>query len=359
MNTTSLDNFREEVNQVREYFKHIQYINEVVSYTSLKTDSKDIQLLLNILQDHHKSFRTNRKIFEYKASIISLYGLLEKYIEIWIEEYLDSLSNLASEYAQIDEKLRNNHFELSLKLISTITSRESGKYQHLTKEKILEKLYKCISNAPEYNLNTEAFILLSGNLKHKQIVNLFELINISLNKSLKENQTLIQYIQKETQTTSIANIKTDTLYNKINDLVERRNQIAHGSEILDILSISQLAPYLDFLERYCQAIFETLLEEFIRQESIHAFQKIENVVKIIANKIIAFEIENYTIKVGDVLIIKTGEGNFCKKHILTIELDNISHQELTITGKTNIAISVDPKIKDGQSFYILKKPIIS
>jgi hypothetical protein len=358
MDTISLDNFKEEINQVREYFKHIQYVNEIVSYTSLKTDSSDVQLLLKTVQDHHKQFRTNRKIFEYKASIISLYGLLEKYVEIWIEEYLNSLSNLVSEYAQIDEKLKNNHFELSLKLIITITSRESAKYQHLTKETILEKLYKCISNSPEYNLNTEAFILFSGNLKHKQIVNLFELINISLNKSLKENQTLIQYIQQESQNISIANIKTDTLYNTINDLVERRNQIAHGSEILDILSISQLDPYLEFLEKYCQAIFETLAEDFIKQESIYVFQEIKNVVKVIANRILAFEIENYTIKVGDILIVRTGEGNFYKKHILTIELDNISHQELMIVGKTNIAISVDPKIKDSQSFYILKKPII-
>jgi hypothetical protein len=142
------------------------------------------------------------------------------------------------------------------------------------------------------------------------------------------------------------------LYNTINDLVERRNQIAHGSEILDILSISQLVPYLEFLDKYCQAIFEILNEEFIKQESLHSFQKIENVVKIVANRILAFEIENYTIKVGDMLIVKTVEGNFHKRPILTIQLDSISHQELIITEKINIAISVELKIKENQSFYI-------
>jgi hypothetical protein len=355
MHTVSLESFKKEINQVREYFKHIQYVNHLVFYTVSQTDNEEIKALLNKLKDHHRSFRTNQKIFEYKASIISLYGLLEKYIEIWIKEYLDSLSGLVIEYSQVDEKIRNNHFELSLKLINTITSRESAKYQHLKKEQVLERLNECIVNPTSYKFNTEAFVLPSGNLKHKQIVRLFELINVSLNEGLKRNKTLIEYILNDKQIKNIANINTDSLYNIINDLVERRNEIAHGSEILEILSISGLEPYLEFLEKYCQAIFETLIEEFIKQESMYNFQKIEKGFQIFGNKILAFELENYRIKVGDILIIETTEGNFYKKPILTIELNKISSTELIITEKTKIAVSVEPKIKENQTFYIVKQ----
>jgi RiboL-PSP-HEPN len=355
MNAISLNSFKKEVNQIREYFKHIQYTNDVIGYNISETDPNEIQSLLNTLKDHDRSFRTNKKIFEYKASIISLYGLLEKYVETWIKEYLDSLCFVVSDYERIDEKIRGNHFELSLKLINTITSRENSKHQHLTKEIVLEKLYKCVANPISYSFNTEAFVLSSGNLKHKQIVSLFELINLNLNASLKKNQTLTQYIQNEKQAINIANTNTDILYNKINDLVERRNQIAHGSDVQDILGVSELEPYLQFIENYCQAIFEILSEEFIKQESIHIFQKIENVIKIISGKILAFEIGEYTIKVGDMLIIETADGSFFKKPILTIELDKVSHQELVITDKAKIAVSVDIKIKENQTFYILIK----
>ncbi|MBW4505143.1 MAG: hypothetical protein KME64_01270 [Scytonematopsis contorta HA4267-MV1] len=356
MNATSLESFKKEINQVREYFKHIQYVDNMVAYAVSPTDSEEIKVLLNKLKDHHRSFRTDKKIFEYKASIISLYGLLEKHIEIWIKEYLDSLAVLAIDYNNIDEKIRNNHFELSLKLINTIASRESAKYQHLTKEQVLKKLNECIVNPASYKFNTEAFVLLSGNLKHKQIVKIFEMINVNLNEELKKNRTLIQYFENDRGITNISNIDTDILYNKINDLVERRNQIAHGSETLDnILDISELEPYIQFLEKYCQAIFEILSEELIKKESIYTFQKIENVVKIFGNKILAFEIENYTIKVGDILIVETIEGKFFKKTILTIELNKKTHTELTITEKTNIAISVEPNIKENQKFYIVKQ----
>lgn len=186
MNPTSLQSFAKEVNQVREYFKHIKYVNDMVDCTVSQVDNEQIKSSLNMLIDHYRGFGTDKKIFEYKASIVSLYGLLEKYVEIWIKEYLDSLSNLVIEYSKINEKIRNNHFDLSLKLISSITSRESAKYQHFIKEKVLEKLNECIVNPINYKFNTEAFVLLSGNLKHKQIVKLFELINVSLNEALKK-----------------------------------------------------------------------------------------------------------------------------------------------------------------------------
>lgn len=353
MNIQSLENFKIELNQIKEYLKHIQYVNDLTAYAIIDTDNGQIKELLNRLKEHDRGFRTNQRIFEYKASIISLYGLLEKYVEIWIKEYLDSLSKVVPEYNQVDEKIRINHFELSLKLINTITTRESAKYQHITKEEVLKKLNECIVNPSDYQINTDAFVLLSGNLKHDKIVDLFKDLNLDLNNELLKNEDLNNEIGLNK--TTISQKSKDDLYNKINYLVERRNQIAHGSEVLDILSISALEPYIRFLEKYCQSIFEILVEQLIKQESIHTFQKIEKVIKVYDSKILAFEINNYTIKVGDVLIIETQENRFYKKPILTIELDKKDYQELTITEKTNIGVSVEPKIKDNQTFYIVKK----
>ena len=354
MNIESLESFTREVNQIREYLKHIQYVNDVAAYSVLETDNQQIRKLLNTLKDHDRSFRTDKRIFEYKASIISLYGLLEKYVELWIKEYLDSLSNVVPEYNKIDQKIRDNHFELSLKLINTITTRETAKYQHLTKEEVLKKLNDCIVNPTKYQINTDAFVLLSGNLKHNKIVELFNKLNLDLNDELLKNEELKNEIGLNQNT--ISRIEKDIVYNKINDLVERRNQIAHGSEeVDDILSISELEPYIQFLDKYCQAIFQTLFEQLIKQESIHIFQKIENVIDTYANKVLAFELKNYTIKVGDMLIVETKEGRFYKKPILTIELNKTEYRELTIIEKTSIGVSVEPKIKNNQTFYIIKK----
>lgn len=352
MNRISLDSFQKELNQIREYLKHIDYVNKVANYDVLEGDNEQLKTLINNLKQHYKSFGRDKRIFEYKAVIISLYGLLEKYIEIWIKEYLDSLSKLIPNYNQIDEKIRNNHFEFSLKLINTITTRETAKYQHLKKEEVLQKLNSCIVSPQNYQINAEAFVLLSGNLKHKKIVELFRLLNINLNSKLVSNENLNHKIGLSKG--EITRRETDILYNKVNDLVVRRNEIAHGSKIPELLAISELEAYIDFLEVYCQAIFEILFEELIKQESIHNFQKIKVVHNVWQNSILGFEIENYIIKVGNILIIETREGKFYKRPILEIQLNNKSYQELTIKEKTNIAVRVKPKIKENQTFYLVK-----
>jgi len=351
MNTISLENFKKEVEQIREYLRHIEYVDAVASCVVVETDNEQIKTSTNQLKEHLRSFGRDKRIFEYKAAIISLYGLLEKYVELWIKEYLDSLASLVPEYNQIDEKIRDNHFEFSLKLINTIMRRESAKYQHLTKEKILHKLNSCIVGHEKYQINAEAFVLSSGNLKHKKIFDLFKLLNINLNDKLMKNESLKREIGLQNPENK------DILYNKINELVERRNEIAHGSETSDIyiLSVSELEPYIQFLDVYCQAIFEILSEEFIKQESKYTFQKIETVIEIFYDETLYFEIENYTIKVGDMIIIETTKGIFSKKPILKIELDSVSYPELEISEKTNVAVWVEPKIKENQTFYIARK----
>jgi len=357
MNEISLDKFKQEIDQVRDYLKHVEYVDKISSHTFDQSVLKSVDELIEIneFKEHYKKFKTSKKIFEYKASIISLYGLLEKYIEIWIKEYLDSLSDVVTNYSEITEKIKNFHFDLSLKLINTITSRDSAKFQRLTKEEVLQKLNKCITSNDKYRFNTEAFIISSGNLKHNKIVFLFDSIDIELNKLLKRNQTLIKLIQDEQQTENIANIHSDDLYNRINDLVERRNEIAHGSEPPNILSNSELETYIEFLEKYCQAIFEILTEQFIKQKSIYKFEKIKKVINVYTNSILAFEIENYVIRVGDALIVETGEGKFYEKYINSIQLDKQPYQELSIYEKKNIAIGVEPRISKNDTFYIVKK----
>lgn len=347
MNQALLNDFKKEINEISEYFRHTEYISNVITLNNCEELPP-----LQQLQEHHIKFRTSRKKFEYKASIISLYGLLERYIEIWVHEYLGSLCRLVDDYSRLDKKIRDNHFDLSLKLIAIITSRENAKYQHLSKERIINRLHSCIYNSSSYSINPEAFTISSGNLKHKRIVSLFETINISLNSELKNNKRLKEYFQVERQISNIANLPTENLFNTIDDLVERRNQIAHGSDISDILDISALEPYLQFLEKYCQAIFETLDKEAIKQESIHKFKKIDRVIKVIDNSILACEIENKAIKVGDRLIIETVDSDFYKTSILNIQVDNQSYPEIEITDRREIAVKVDRRIKQNQSFYI-------
>ena len=73
---------------------------------------------------------------------------------------------------------------------------------------------------------------------------------------------------------------------------------------------------------------------------------------MINNSILAFEIENKTIRVGDRLIIETVDGDFYRTSVLSIQLDNESYSEIEITDQRQIGVKVDCRIRQNQSFYI-------
>jgi len=360
MNTTSLATFEKEVEQIRQYIQHIHYVDNAVKYSN---SERNVYVpALHRLKIHHRRHSSNKKKFEYKAIIISLYGLLERYIEIWVEDYLNAISALMP-YSLLYEKIRTSHFELSMKLISIIMEGKWDKYKSLTEEKVLKNLHNCLENQENYKLNTNAFTIRSGNLKHKRITSIFSTLNININDKLIKNETLNQATKINKKI--IKNKEKDALYAKINDIVDRRNDIAHGSEIDNFLNNSELTAYVDFLEKYCQAIFEVLMWEYLRIESTHKFQEIMVKHEVWNESTLGFEIEQYTvdqafalfevISEGDMIIIETTDGRFYKKPILELQKENVRYSSLLITDKTDIAIRVEPPIKKNWKFYIQRK----
>lgn len=355
MHSSSLENFKIELNQIREYLKHIEYVTNIVADFSFENDAISIANSLIDFKEHYKKNHRDKKVFEYKSIVISLYGLLERYVETWIKEYLDFLSVTITDYNEIDEKLRNNHFKLSIQLITMITSRDSAKYEHIVKEDILKRLNECITHIKPYKLNSDAFTISSGNVKHNKIVELFALIGIKLNEELKRNMTFNEYLKRYLDTEHISNLETENLYSRINDLVDRRNDIAHGVSITNTVGQDELLDYCSFLENYCMALFDILTEKSIEQESIHKFEKIEVIHKVINNSILGFELSNYFIKVGDFVIVETSDNHFYKKAILSLQKNRESYNELQVQEKTDIGIGLEPTINNNCTFYLPKK----
>jgi hypothetical protein len=346
--------FKKDIDSIREYIKHIKLINNIGlknrdSTEKLLGDSQ-LKNSLNEFSEHLYSFSTDKKLFEHKAIVISLYGVLEKHIGIWIQEHIDTLPNIIISYDKLPEKIYKSHFDLSIKLISLISENKFSKYEHLKKEDVLIRLSSCINNSLDYKLNSDSFTPLSGNLKHSKIVEAFKPLDIDIVKNLKNNNKFSKFL-KETYGDNIAN-KGDELFAKIDDLVTQRNDIAHGVNIDNILNITEFDDYIEFLENYGQAIFETIIEKEIQYEASFLYTEIKNIKGVYNKKILCFEIENNKIKVGDNIIIKTTDDNFIKKEILEIQKDNEVFDELDITDKTDIGINLGSGIAKNQIFYI-------
>lgn len=347
MQEISLQNFKDDIFNIKEYIKHISLVDKI------KSSNHDIETeSLKEFCEHIHSFGTDKKIFEYKAIVISLYGILEKYINNWVQEHIELLPYLAKKYDDLPEKIRKNHFDLSIRLISLVSENRLSKYEHLQKEDILINLSSCLESSFLYTLNGEAFTPLSGNLKHQKIVDALNNLDIDLQRSLKTNSEL-KVLWVEEYGNNIEN-RGSELFSIIDDLVTRRNDISHGANIDDILNITRFSEYIKFLEHYGIAIFEAILEKEAEYESKYIFEKIDNIKGVFKQgSILCFEIENSNIKVGDYIIVQA-KNRFIKKEIVSIEVDKENVDNIYFNEKTDVGVNLGNGITQNQVFYIKK-----
>jgi len=331
MKKSSLGNFKKDINNIREYIEHIDLVNKVEQNNREEIDDKSIKKFIQ----HFRKFSREKKRFEHRAVIISLYGILENHINLWVQEHIDNIPLILKDDSLLSSKLIASNFKLSIELISIILKQKNNpKYENIDKENILKKL-----NSVDFELNSEAFISASGNLTHQKIVELFAPLEIDAKKI---NKNPIIHSKKST----------------IDTLISLRNEISHGTKIDNI--ITEFSDYIDSLEEYGKALFSILEEKEeiykIIYEIKHNFYKIEKIYDVIDNSILLFEIRNNTLSVGDYIIILVN-GDLFKNKVLSIELDNEKIEKVETDDMQNIGVKLESNfnIKKNQTFYIKKR----
>ena len=323
MQEDSLESFKKDINNIREYIEHINLVNNIPK------ENNDLhkKSLKNFIK-HLRSFNREKKLFEYKAIIISLYGILENTISKWIQEHIKNVSIIVSDYDSLGDKFKVEHFNLSIKLISLIIENRHSKFDNINKNNILENLNQSIVSPSDFKLNSEAYIPLSGNLKHIKIIEALKPLNIDLN-------TLTSILHRETI--------------KIDDLVGRRNDIAHGVEIDNILGISEFEDFISALQIYMTNIFNIIVEQEIK----YHFQE-KNVFYIDEpkkffqnNQVCIINLKDTELKIGDILFIEKN-NRFSQVTIIDIQEDGKS---IKSTNKGEVGLKIDNPIKKNSKIW--------
>jgi len=329
MKISSLENFKKDINNIEEYIKHIEFVNEIEENN---IEDESIKQFLK----HFDAFKREKKRFEHRAVIISLYGILENHINLWVKEHINNIPLILKDDSLLSPKIKDFHFKLSIDLITTILKQKNNpKYEDMDKDKILKKL-----NSDDFELNSEAFISSSGNLTHQKIVELFAPLEIN-KKKINKNLVI-----KKRQST-------------IDTLILLRNEISHGTNIAETLI--DFSVYINSLKDYGEALFYILQEKEdeyqIAYEIKYEFFKIEKVHNIINNSILLFELKNNSIKIGDVIIIESSNGDLYKKEILSIEIDEVKIDKVETENRIDVGVDLtsDFNIKRNQNFYIKKR----
>jgi hypothetical protein len=297
--------------ELKELRSHIKFID------NLNID------ILSTSENYEYSKSSAKRKFEYCSAIISLYGLIENYIEKFCFEYSEILENKIPSYEFLDSKFANNHFDLTIDLIKKVSEKKYSKYASIKKENLVSNLNNCLTFQQPYKLNREAFTINIGNLKHSKICDTIGNLNIKLNEKLKE--------------VYLINTQTENAFNKIDDLVQRRNEIAHGN-VQDILDTTEIVLYIDFVEKYLFSIGKIMKNEIQQLDLL--YKKINKCILLNDTKVFNGNIigipngKDLNFEIGDKMIIQKSNNIMTSSDIINIK--NFENNIVTIKINHNI-----------------------
>lgn len=304
-------------NDLLELRNHLRFI-EQINVDILPTSSN---------YEYNKS--SSKRKFDYSSLIISLYGLVENYIERFCFEYTENIEKIIPSYDLLEEKFTDCHLNLSIELIKKVTENKHLKFANINRENIINNLSHCISIKTNYRLNKEAFTINTGNLKHSKICETIGFLNIKLEEKLRQINCF--------------NVHTENTFNKIDDLVQRRNEISHGN-IQDILDTTAVEPYIDFTENYLLSIGQILQQELIKLDlQIRKNNSIE------ISDVVYFSPKIIGIANGAGLDLKNGDKLLIEKSfniVNSCEIVEIKHFE-----NKDVTLKLNKNIKKTYKFY--------
>ncbi|MFM2292574.1 MAG: hypothetical protein RIS29_2387 [Bacteroidota bacterium] len=315
--------------------------------------------LLKIPQNEHpkldefinlfSAFYSQKRIFNYNSLIISLYGYFEKFIENLLIAYIDNINGYFKRYSSIPHVLTKNHLKLSLSLLDKV---ENPRYNGpLNKEGIIENLHKCININENYQLNKEAFSQHTANFRIQVVDEIFGRIGIdSISNKLKGNAEFQAYIKEKYEIEIIGDLDNDDIHSIMNELAERRNEVAHGVPS-EILSNQIILDYFNYFKKIAHAITEVVLLHSNRiniNENGQLINELTDCYK--GGTILCFNTNFQKLNKGD-YIFGVNDSSIVKAKILNIQLEDIDIESTDESQDYEIGVLIDKPFKKNHKVY--------
>ncbi|ADB42191.1 MAE_28990/MAE_18760 family HEPN-like nuclease [Spirosoma linguale] len=345
----SVTSFLRGIEDLKQYIELLSLESELLSNEANATGDK-VSSDLVLLQNHIIKSGSGKKRFDYNSIVVSLYGFFEQFIETILKDFAIALNKIIPSYDLVPEVVVKNHIELSMSLIKRI---EQNRYKGgISQSEVISNLHSCLGNVGKYQINADAFSQHTANFRMEVIDESFSRLgvyNISKKIALDEkfnNYLCILFV--------VSNVKTIDCFFHINDLADRRNEVAHGSTST-LLATEILLEYVIFCENFGLALYNVLLKEIIPYEVNHSAITLGKPIKVFNNAIAGIAIINIEIKVGDILVSKTDKGAYVSGEIAEIQVNGVSHPSVNPNYKLEVALRVNYRLKENHTLYLISK----
>ncbi len=339
---SNIEQLLAELREARDLIDSIIPVNSALSGQSDGT----IQKYLNV-----------RRRFDYAALVVALYASYEKFVEDIVSAYA-RIKARGKPYSELPQKLIEKHCRKSTEIVSR-GSLGKGRYIGLTEFTIIDNLHQCMSNLPNYQLNDVAVVAHENNLRYHETLSLVANLGISdlCNKVRRTDALTSWFANASSLTGHIDSVPRETVLARLEDVVERRNQITHrGGSPDNILGPDEMRDLVDFVEATCQGIFTVIVRDYIECDYIIPQIAIELIVKEGPYKngtVVVIGNPGASTSIGQPIICTAGVSRIFCGRVTSIQLDGNPCDSVDDRSVSQIGIEVDFKIPKSAKLYQL------
>jgi hypothetical protein len=311
------------------------------------------------LLDHLSRGTTDRRRYVYAVAIVSLYGLLERYVAGVVADHIARLAELAPSFADMPEAIRRNHFGLSVELARLAA--EERHRSDVRKEDVITNLHGCLAGAVPFQVNSAAFVIHRGNVTLQRIGEFLGNLGIASHlPKIFRAVAMKDHLADRDPERDYSRTSDDDLQSvlqPLDDLVERRNEVSHGIVNVDTLeSIDLLQERCRFIAAYGRALHEVLMQEVIAREiALPRATPLGRPIKVFNREIVCFEHAGCSVRVGDILVARTSDASmpFRFAPIESIQIDGEGHDSIALTERTRFAMKAPLRARENFEYVVV------
>ncbi|MCU4676038.1 MAE_28990/MAE_18760 family HEPN-like nuclease [Catenovulum sp. 2E275] len=339
---TSLSQFLESLKSLEKYINYHRHSSTYINLALKNGDLSDPLKLFN------QTDLATKKSFDYRGYIISLYGMLERYLEDLLQEYLENTQEIFPKYHDLPNEIKKNNISLNNDLLKNI---DLPKNSALSISNIVKKLNDNLNNNIS-NLNIEAFTKHTFNFRVNTIEEFFKRAGITgIFQRIRKIQPLHTILADEF--ISLDRLKSNVLFSFIDEIAERRNEVAHGTDNIEVLSTQIILEYLEKFRCFGISLNQLVKSHFLMQKTNGV--KEHKLIDVFNKRIACLAVSDIKCDMNSTIVIrnKNAQPEFNTSKIIDMQVNNNSVHKIDTDTEIKIGLKLDIDVHRSSIIYIL------
>ena len=306
-----------QLEDLRNFARFLEAGQGLQSGPLLSGDTQGQQRLRDLQTLARRVSGTAARTLAYNMLIVSMYGALERFMEEAAITYIDLLNDVCPQYSDLPAAIRSAHLDCTVDFMRRIDKpRLSGATDA---ETLVANLHSCLTDVSGYKVNAIAFASHTANFRSGVVQSFLSRIGI--------NDAIARIIRDPSYRLAYAELdpEGDASVSFFNDLVERRNEVAHGAAPTQLLSLELLRAYIDLVRGFARGAYGCMrldAIDVIRARHGQALGRPLGVYQ--SGRIATMDLSSGRVEVGDALVARRKSGLCSAVRIESLRVNDVA-----------------------------------